>query len=75
MPRLPGLAHITGERNTMSRIKSDTDIAKEAANFDTGYCNPMKNKFANETRRDAIFTLEDRGYTRAEAERLIRDQE
>ena len=43
MPRLPGLAHITGERNTMSRIKSDTDIAKEAANFDTGYCNPMKN--------------------------------
>jgi hypothetical protein len=59
----------------MNRIKSDVDIAKSAANYDTGYCNPMKNKFANEARRDAIFELEDRGYSRSEAERLIRDQE
>jgi hypothetical protein len=58
----------------MSRIKSDQDIAKEA-NPDTGFCNPMKNKFANEARRDAIWELEDRGYSRAEAEQLIRDQE
>jgi hypothetical protein len=35
----------------------------------------MKNKFANEARRDAIWELEDRGYSRAEAEQLIRDQE
>lgn len=59
----------------MSRIKSDTEIAREAARADTGFCNPMKIKFADEGRRDAIFELEDRGYTRSEAERLIRDQE
>ncbi len=59
----------------MTRIKSDIDIAREAARADTGFCNPMKVKFANEARRDAIFDLEDRGYTRAEAERLIKDQE
>jgi len=59
----------------MTRIKSDTEIAKDGANYDTGYCNPMKNKFANEARQDAIFELEDRGYSRAEAEQMIRDQE
>ena len=59
----------------MSQIKSDQEIAKEGANHDTGYCNPMKNKFANEARRDAIWNLEDRGYSRAEAEQMIRDQE
>ena len=59
----------------MSRIKSDQEIAKEAATADTGYCNPMKGKFADEARRDAIFELEDRGYSRAEAEQMIRDQE
>ena len=59
----------------MSRFKSDREVASEAANYDTGYCNPMKNKFANEARRDAIFELEDRGYSRAEAKRMIRDAE
>lgn len=59
----------------MNRIKSSQEIAKEAANYDTGFCNPMKNKFAAEARRDAIFELEDRGYTRAEAEQMIRDAE
>lgn len=58
----------------MNRIKSDRDIAKGAADYDSGYCNPMKNKFANEVKRDAIFELEDRGYSRSEAEQLIRDQ-
>lgn len=59
----------------MSRIKSATDIAKEGANQDSGFCNPMKIKLANEARRDAIWELEDRGYSRAEAEQMIRDQE
>lgn len=59
----------------MSRIKSDQEIASDAANYDTEFCNPMKNKFANEARRDAIWNLEDRGYSRAEAEQLIRDAE
>lgn len=59
----------------MDRIKSDTEIAKEAASFDSGFCNPMKVQFAHEARSDAIFALEDRGYTRAEAEQMIRDAE
>lgn len=59
----------------MNRIKSDQDIAKEAASYDTGFGNPMKIKFAAEARMDAVFELEDRGYTRAEAEQMIRDTE
>jgi len=59
----------------MDRVKSDAEIASEGANADSGFCNPMKVQLANEARTDAIFALEDRGYTRAEAEQMVRDAE
>lgn len=55
--------------------QSDKDVAREAAEADWGYCNPMKAKLAREAHSSAVQTLIGRGYTHSEAEKLIRDQE
>jgi len=55
--------------------KKTSEIVTEIANQDTGFCNPMKIKMANEDFADAREELIDRGYSPCEAERMLRDGE
>ena len=55
--------------------RSDRDIARDAANVDSGFCNPRKIRAAAEAHEDAIDQLESRGYSRSEAEQMICDEE
>lgn len=53
--------------------KSDSEVAKSGRNDGGGFCNPNSIKFANEDRSDAVRELEDRGYSRSEAENMVDD--
>jgi hypothetical protein len=55
--------------------RSDDEIARDAAQFDSGYCNPRKIKAAGKARQDAVDSLMDRGHSRKEAERMIQNEE
>jgi hypothetical protein len=52
--------------------KSNEEVAK-SGRTDSGYCNPMKVKFADEDRTDAVEELMDRGFSRSEAESMVDD--
>ncbi len=52
--------------------KSDAEVAR-TGNFDSGFCNPMKIKFADEARSDAVGELMDRGYSQCEAQSMVDD--
>ncbi len=54
--------------------KTDQEVARDAV-VDTGFCNRNKIKLADETRSDAVDELVDRGYSSAEAEQMIQDEE
>ncbi|MBU1292922.1 hypothetical protein KJ819_02525 [Patescibacteria group bacterium] len=55
-------------------IRSDRDIARAAAEYDTGVCNPRKIQEGQEAHADAVEELVDRGYSQAEAEQMIREE-
>lgn len=47
--------------------KSDNEVAKSGRQ-DSGFCNPVKIRQADEAHSDAVSELMDRGYSRDEAE-------
>lgn len=55
--------------------RTDQEIARDAAQIDSGFRNPNKIKFAGEARSDAVEELVERGYSPGEAEQMIRDEE
>ena len=55
--------------------KSTAEIARAIRGQDEGYCNPYKLQMCAEDRADAIEALEDRGYSREEAKRLLDDDD
>ena len=52
-------------------MKSVSQIAAEASAVDDGFCNPLKLKFAQEARADAVSQIEQRGYSRDEALQML----
>jgi hypothetical protein len=50
------------------------EIVNDIQNYDTGYCNPIKLKHYEEDFREACHELEERGYSRVEAERILKDE-
>ncbi len=51
------------------------DIVRAVKDYDTGVCNPRKIKEGQELRDDAISELMDRGYSREEADNLLKDED
>lgn len=55
--------------------ETNEQIRQRIRSDDGGFCNPMKIKMADEDRQSAIETLEDRGYSRAEAKAYLDDDD
>jgi hypothetical protein len=58
----------------MSDHRSDREIARSAAQADSGFCNPRKIADAAEAHSDAVNDLMDRGWSKAEAEQMIAEE-
>ena len=52
-------------------MRDESQIVAEVAQIDDGFCNPLKIKAAAEAREDAVAELEEHGFSREEAERMI----
>lgn len=56
-------------------IQTIRDIVREHQNYDTGFCNPVKIKMAQEHYENAKGEIMRRGYSEREAERMLHDND
>lgn len=52
-------------------MRDVSQILAEVAQVDEGFCNPLKIEAAADVRADAVAELEEHGFSREEAERMI----